>query len=159
MEVFDRQLEHINACPPPNSTNRSIAGLTTLSDPKKFTSNIRLISYNNEPDWHPTLMPDGRILFSRWEYTDKALWRIQSLWTVRPDGTRLETFWGNQSVWPDHPTEARPIPGTSKVIFTGTAHHDYFAGSIGIIDNRLGLNYPRGLTRVTWEAGWPVKTI
>ncbi|MBI4582811.1 MAG: hypothetical protein HY717_02085 [Planctomycetes bacterium] len=118
-------------------------------------SNLRLISFNNEPDWHPILLPDGRIIFSRWEYTDKALWRIQSLWTVRPDGTQLEAFWGNQSVWPDHPTEARAIPGTNQVMFTGTAHHDHFAGSIGVIDHRLGLNYPHGLTKVTWEVPWP----
>ncbi len=118
-------------------------------------SDLRLISFNNEPDWHPVLLSDGRIIFSRWEYTDKALWRIQSLWTVRPDGTQLETFWGNQSVWPDHPTEARAIPGTNLVMFTGTAHHDHFAGSIGVIDHGLGLNYPSGLTKVTWEVPWP----
>ncbi len=118
-------------------------------------SHIRFISVNSEPDWHPALLPDGRILFSRWEYQDKALWRIMSLWTVRPDGTQMEVFWGNQSVWPDHPTEARPIPGTPKVIFIGTAHHDYFAGSIGVIDPRLGLNYPHGLTRITWDVDWP----
>ncbi|MAG92607.1 MAG: hypothetical protein CMJ48_02475 [Planctomycetaceae bacterium] len=116
---------------------------------------IRCISHNNEPDWTPLLLDDGRLIYSRWEYTDKALWRIQSIWTVRPDGTQHESFYGNQSVWPDHLGEARPIPGTGKVLFTGTAHHNYFAGTLGIIDPREGRDYPAGLTHVTSEVPWP----
>jgi hypothetical protein len=118
-------------------------------------ANIRCISHNNEPDWAPMLLDDGRLIYSRWEYTDKALWRIQSIWTVRPDGTAHEAFYGNQSVWPDHLGEARQIPGTQKVLFTGLAHHNYFAGSLGIIDPRRGRDYPHGLTQVTSEVTWP----
>ena len=117
---------------------------------------IRLISHNNEPDWTPSLLDDGRILYSRWEYTDKALWRIQSLWTVRPDGTQHAAFYGNQSVWPDHLGEARPIPGShDRVLFTGLAHHNYFAGSLGTIDPAQGSNYPAGLRQITSEIAWP----
>ncbi len=118
-------------------------------------SNIRYLSHNNEPDWTPSLMGDGRLLYTRWEYTDKALWRIQSLWTVRPDGTQHTTFYGNQSVWPDHLGEARQIPGTNKVLFVGTAHHNYFAGTLGILDPSQGSNYPAGLTQLTTEIPWP----
>jgi hypothetical protein len=117
--------------------------------------NIYLISRNNETDWLPTLLNDGRIIYSRWEYHDKALWRIQSLWAVNQDGTGTAAFWGNQSVWPDHLAEARPIPGSSRVMFTGLAHHDWFAGSIGILDQRKGFNFPQGLTKVTADTPWP----
>ncbi|MHC4346571.1 MAG: TolB family protein, partial [Planctomycetota bacterium] len=81
--------------------------------------NIYLISRGNESEWLPTLLEDGRVIYSRWEYTDKALWRVQSLWTVNPDGTNTSAFWGNQSIWPDHVAEARPIPGDGRVMFTG----------------------------------------
>ena len=118
-------------------------------------SNIRIISQGNESEWLPTLLHDGRVIYSRWEYTDKALWRVQSLWTTNQDGTGTATFWGNQSVWPDHPAEARPIPGSSRVMFTGTAHHNWFVGSIGILDTRKGFNFPHGLTKVTCETPWP----
>ena len=117
--------------------------------------NIYLVSRNNEPDWLPALLSDGRVIYSRWEYHDKALWRIQSLWTVNPDGTNVTAFWGNQSVWPDHLAEPRPIPGSTRVMFTGLAHHDWFAGSIGILDPRAGSNFPHGLTKVTAEIAWP----
>ncbi|GAG04883.1 unnamed protein product, partial [marine sediment metagenome] len=117
--------------------------------------NIYLVSRNNETDWVPALLNDGRVIYSRWEYHDKALWRIQSLWTVNQDGTGIATFWGNQSVWPDHLAEPRPIPNSPRVMFTGLAHHNFFDGSIGILDPRKGFNFPKGLTKVTCETPWP----
>ncbi|MHC4112487.1 MAG: HzsA-related protein [Planctomycetota bacterium] len=117
--------------------------------------NIYLISRNNETDWLPALLNDGRVIYSRWEYHDKALWRIQSLWTTNQDGSGTATFWGNQSVWPDHLAEARPIPGSARVMFTGLAHHNWFDGSIGILDTRQGHNFPRGLKKVTCDMPWP----
>lgn len=117
--------------------------------------NIYLISANNEPDYLPSVMPDGRVLYTRWEYTDKPLWRAQSLWTVRPDGTQTQVFWGNQSVWPDLLKDARVIPGSRRVMFTGSAHHDWFSGAVGIVDPDRGFNFPHGLTKVTRELPWP----
>jgi hypothetical protein len=117
--------------------------------------NIYLISANNEPDYLPTLMPDGRILYTRWEYTDKPVWRAQGLWTVRPDGTQVQTLWGNQSVWPDLLKDARVIPGSQKILFSGSAHHNWFAGCLGILDPREGFNFPAGLYKITQELPWP----
>ncbi|HPC18207.1 MAG TPA: hypothetical protein P5318_10045 [Candidatus Hydrogenedentes bacterium] len=117
--------------------------------------NIYLVSYSNEPDYLPSVMDDGRVVYTRWEYTDKPLWRAQKLWTTHPDGTQVATFWGNQSVWPDVMKDARNIPGSRRVMFTGSAHHDWFAGSVGIIDPDKGLNFPNGLTKVTADVEWP----
>ena len=117
--------------------------------------NIYLISCNGEPDFVPALLADGRVIYSRWEYSDKALWRIQSLWTTRQDGTGTRVFWGNQSVWPDHLAEPRPIPGSRRVMFSGVGHHDWWSGSIGIVDPDRGLNFPHGLTKVTRDLRWP----
>ena len=115
---------------------------------------IYFISAGNEPDFTPAVMDDGRLLYTRWEYTDKAVMRIQSLWTVNPDGTGTMVFWGNQSRWPDMLVEARPIPGSHRVMFAGLGHHDVYRGSIGIVDQRQGFNYPTGLTKVTPDVPW-----
>ena len=116
--------------------------------------NIYFISAGSEPDYTPAVMGDGRILYTRWEYTDKAVMRVQSLWTVNPDGTQTTVFWGNQSHWPDMLVEARPIPDSGRVMFAGLGHHDVYRGSIGIIDQRAGFNYPDGLTKVTPDVPW-----
>ncbi|MFA6563246.1 MAG: LamG-like jellyroll fold domain-containing protein [Verrucomicrobiia bacterium] len=117
--------------------------------------NIYLISSNNEPDYLPSVMNDGRVVYTRWEYTDKPLWRAQKLWTINPDGTQVQMFWGNQSVWPDVVKDARAIPGSRRVMMTGSAHHDWFAGSVGIVDPDKGFNFPHGLMKVTADVRWP----
>lgn len=118
-------------------------------------SNLRLISMNGEPDYLPSLLRDGRVLYSRWEYSDKPLWRAQSLWTTNQDGTNTSSVWGNQSVWPDHPSQPRQIPGSERIMFVGVGHHDWWPGSIGIIDPRKGNDFPSGLTKVTADLRWP----
>ncbi len=138
---------YVRCMPPTNAYNLMRCGLDG--------ENLYFISANNEPDYLPAVMNDGRIIYTRWEYTDKPLWRAQSLWTVNPDGTQPNTFWGNQSVWPDLLKDARPIPGSRRVMFTGSAHHNWFAGCIGIIDPDRGLNFPAGLSKVTAELAWP----
>jgi hypothetical protein len=117
--------------------------------------NVYLLSVNSEPDFVPALMGDGRIVYSRWEYSDKDQNRVQSLWTTLQDGRQTTVLWGNQSVWPDHLAEPRPVPGGGRVMFTAIGHHDWFHGSIGIIDPAQGANFPRGLTRVTFDLAWP----
>lgn len=116
--------------------------------------NVYVISRGNEPDWTPALLNDGRVIYSRWEYTDKSQLRVQSLWTTNQDGTNTMVLWGNQSVWPDHPSEPRAIPDSRRVMFSGVGHHDWFTGSIGIIDPGKGYNFPHGLAKVTRDLPW-----
>ena len=118
-------------------------------------TNIYILSPATEPEYSPSLLDDGRILFTRWEYVDKFANRIQALWTMHPDGTAAATFWGNQSVYPDHLGEARQIPGSGKVMFSGFGHHDVWAGCIGIVDPKEGRNFPHGIWKVTQERPWP----
>ena len=117
--------------------------------------NIIILSPATEPDYSPALLADGRIIWTRWEYVDKFANRIQSLWTMRPDGTGAAAFWGNQTVHPDHLGEARQIPGTTKVLFSGFGHHDVWVGCIGIVDPKKGRDFPDGIWKVTQELPWP----
>lgn len=142
-----RGLNYVRCMPPTNAFQLARAD----ADGK----NIYLVSASNEPDYLPSVMDDGRVVYTRWEYTDKPLWRAQKLWTTNPDGTQSLMYWGNQSVWPDVMKDARVIPGTRRVMFTGSAHHDWFAGSVGIVDPDHGLNFPHGLTKVTADVAWP----
>ena len=135
-------------CMPPTSA-------FVLARCERDGSNMYFISANNEPDYLPSILNDGRILYTRWEYTDKPLWRAQKLWTVNPDGTQVLMYWGNQSVWPDLMKDARAIPGSRRVMFTGSAHHNWFSGSVGIIDPDQGFNFPWGLAKVTADVNWP----
>jgi hypothetical protein len=117
--------------------------------------NIVMISRNNEPDYTPALMPDGRVLFTRWEYTERPLWRLQKLWTMNPDGTGEAVYWGNGSAYPDVLWEARPVPGSGQVMFVGVGHHNVVTGCLGLLDIGRGLQWPDGITKITKELPWP----
>jgi len=117
--------------------------------------NVRIISRNNETDYLPVLLPDGRVLYTRWEYTDRPEYNLMGLWTVNPDGTGDYVYWGNRSVYPDLIVEARPIPGTRRVMFAGSAHHGFFDGCLGVIDVGGGREWPDGVYKVTADIPWP----
>lgn len=128
--------------------------MSTLARCDKNGNNIYFISSNIDADFTPAFLPDGRVLYTRWEYIDKSVFRIQSLWTVNPDGTDPQTYWGNQSRWPDMLVNARPIPNSSEILFSGAAHHDIFGGPLGIVNYKEGTNYPDGLYKLTNHIPW-----
>ena len=101
--------------------------------------NLRMVSSNNEHDNTPWVLPDGRVLYTRWEYVDRSQTRYHHLWVVNPDGTSQMTYYGNMhggTVMID----AKPIPGTQKVLASfspghGRKEHD---GYLTIVDPNAG---------------------
>ncbi len=110
---------------------------------------VQRLSANVVNDFTPSVMPDGRILYSRWEYVDKPAIPIQSLWTINPDGTGLAAHYGNRVLSPASFLEARAIPGTREVLCTLTAHNGPIRGAVGIVDRAWGVNAQRAITNLT----------
>ena len=53
-------------------------------------SNVRQLSFGEANEWDPTVMPDGQILWMRWDYINRPVIPTLGLWTIRPDGTAAE---------------------------------------------------------------------
>ena len=113
--------------------------------------NVRRLSANIVNDFTPSLLNDGRIIYSRWEYVDKPAIPIQSLWAINPDGTGLTGYYGNRVLSPATFMEARSIPGTTKVLCTLTAHNGPASGAIGIVDRARGANAQEAIQNLTPE--------
>jgi hypothetical protein len=105
-------------------------------------SDIHPISVNNVNEFDPSVMPDGRILFGRWEYVDKNALTIQSLWTCNPDGTQETAVYANNMVFPEAVLDARPVPNSHLIVGTFAKHNAPPRGSIAMIDPRRGKNDP-----------------
>ncbi|MHB9065232.1 MAG: HzsA-related protein [Pirellulaceae bacterium] len=103
-------------------------------------SDIHPISVNNVNEFDPCPLPDGRILFGRWEYIDKNALTIQSLWTVNPDGTQETAFYANNMVFPEAILDARPVPNSPFIVGTFAKHNSTPRGSIALVDSRRGKN-------------------
>ncbi|MBN2291750.1 MAG: hypothetical protein JXM70_04955 [Pirellulales bacterium] len=103
-------------------------------------ANIRQIGRNALPEAHPALMPDGRILYDRWEYVDRHYGPSFGLWTMYPDGTQQALYYGNNAWSPGAINDARILPGTQKFIGVFGACHDRPWGAMVIVDRRRGLD-------------------
>ncbi len=99
---------------------------------------------------HSTLLPDGRIMYDRWEYVDRNFGDAQSLWTVNPDGTKHAVYYGNNTPVPGGVIDARAIPGSDKVACIFSSCHDLPWGALAIIDRKLGVDGEEPVVRI-----WP----
>ena len=85
----------------------------------------------------PTMLDDGRILYTRWEYVFKGIAAIQPLWSMRPDGTGSEEVYGDNIDNPGVFFAGRQIPGEpDKIVALGCGHEPLAVGSIRIIDRK-----------------------
>ncbi len=101
---------------------------------------MRQLCFDQEHNWCPTVLNNGRVLYTRWEYADTPHANTRLLFHCNPDGTSQLEYYGSNSYWPTSVFMARPLPGhPSKVIAVIGGHHD--AGRIGelvIFDPALG---------------------
>jgi len=79
---------------------------------------LRRLAFDQVHDNFPTVMPDGRVIYTRWEYSDRGQLFVQGLFQMNPDGTGQTEFYGNNSWFPTSLLHARGIPGTQKVVAT-----------------------------------------
>ena len=127
----------------------------TLTVANADGSGIRLLSYHETQEWDPAVLHDGRILYTRWDYVDRHAVFGEHLWTTRPDGTAPAAFYGNLTRNPVGTWEARPVPGSHRVMATAAAHHAMTAGSIVLVDPDRGCDGLAPLTRLTPDVPFP----
>jgi len=111
----------------------------------------RRISANYLNDFTPAVMSDGRIVYGRWEYVDRPAIPIQSLWTINPDGTMLQGFFGNRVLDPASFIEPQAIPGSNAILCTLTGHNGSCRGAIGIVHPANGDNSQGSIRNITPE--------
>ncbi|MCX7886154.1 MAG: hypothetical protein N3B01_02705 [Verrucomicrobiae bacterium] len=101
--------------------------------------NIRMLSSNNDHDNTPWMLPDGRVLYMRWEYVDRSQVHFHHLWTMNPDGTSQMVFYGNMHGGVAM-LDAKPIPGSHKIVSIFSPGHGRpeHLGPVVILDPKLG---------------------
>ncbi len=101
--------------------------------------NIRAISLNIEHDNTPWPLPDGRLLYTRWEYVDRSQVHYHHLWTANPDGTAPMTWYGNLNPGVVM-IDSKPVPGSPKVISVFSPGHGRteHVGPLAMVDPKAG---------------------
>ncbi len=112
-------------------------------------ANIHQIGKSTLFEGHASLLPDGRVLYDRWEYVDRNFGDAQGLWTCNPDGTGHAIYWGNNTTSPGGVIEARALSKSHLAIAVLVACHDRPWGALGLIDRSLGVDGRKPILR-TW---------
>ena len=114
-------------------------------------SNVQQIGHSTLHEGHASLLPDGRVIYDRWEYVDRNFGDAQGVWVTNPDGTNHAIYWGNNTNSPGAVLDARAIPGTELFIGNFSSCHDRPWGALAIVDRRLGLDGRKPVVQ-TWPA-------
>ena len=130
---------------------------------------LRQLSFDQVHTNYPTVTPDGRVLYTRWDYNDRGQIYPQGLFQMNPDGTGQTALLRQQLVVPDHdpPRPRDPRHRQDRLRLLGASHDA--AGLAGNPRSSQGARgEPRGATdradprhagrsrRRLWAVGRPV---
>jgi hypothetical protein len=103
---------------------------------------LRRICFDQAHDFHPTLMSDGKIMFSRWEFNDRHPGYVFGVFTMNPDGTLQNEYFGNQLTWPNTFPNAREIPNSQGKFLSiiGYVTGSVYQGDLVKVDPSKGRN-------------------
>lgn len=112
---------------------------TTLFKIDADGGNMQMLSKSSVSEAAPSITPDGRILYTRWEYVDKGSSCVKCIWSMKPDGSGSAEVYGNDIATPSSMLFSRSIPGsTNKYVMIGSPHCCPWVGLGTVI--RLNMN-------------------
>ncbi len=108
------------------------------------TGRVEQLTFEQDSDYHPAVLHDGRLVYLRWEYSDIQHYYSRIVFHCNPDGTTQMEYWGSGSYFPTAFKHALPIPGhpTQLVGILGGHHSVAESGRMAILDPALGRKYP-----------------
>ena len=108
-------------------------------------SRVRRLGFDQVSTCYPSVMLDGRVLYTRWEYNDRGQIFPQPLFVMNPDGTRQVGYYKNSSWFPTAIHHARAIQGTQKLLAVLSGHHTPQLGELALVDVSQGREEADGI--------------
>ncbi|MCP4263515.1 MAG: SUMF1/EgtB/PvdO family nonheme iron enzyme [Planctomycetes bacterium] len=123
--------------------------------------NMRQLCFDQDLDLHPTVLPTGQVIFSRWDYTGPMHIYLRPLMVMNPDGTGQRAVYGSNSYWPNALYYPRGIPGSpNKIVAIIAGYHGVpRMGELGLLDISKGWYQADGVVQRIPGRGKPVKTV
>ncbi|TWT80316.1 hypothetical protein CA13_17290 [Planctomycetes bacterium CA13] len=114
--------------------------------------NIEKLSNNSVSESAPSIMNNGRILYTRWEYVDNGSVTNKGLWSMRPDGTGSEEVYGMSIAFPSVFNVGRAMPYDNNLfVAIGAPHMPLGVGTVMLIDSRQDHRTGEAVSYVTPE--------
>ena len=122
------------------------------------TDRLRKISFDQDGNWCPTVLNNGRIMYTRWEYTDLTHYFSRIVMHANPDGTETKALYGSGSFWPNSIFDMKQLPsGSSRFIGVVSGHHGVArSGRLMIFDPAKSRKEEKGVVQELPYRGRPV---
>jgi len=122
-------------------------------------SEVRQLCFDQDHDFHPTVMPNGQILFNRWDYTGIIHIYLRQLMMMNPDGTGQRAVYGSNSWFPNSLYFTRPVPGeTDRFVSILTGYHGpHRMGKLVLLDTGRGWYRTDGIVHEFPHRGKPIE--
>ncbi len=122
-------------------------------------SGLRRLCYDQDHDLHPAVLPNGQIVYSRWDYTGTAHSFPRELMVMNPDGTGQRAIYGSNSYFPNALYFPRAIPGRSgELVCVLSGYHGVNRmGQLVLVDTNRGWYEAEGLVRRISGQGDPIR--
>jgi len=122
---------------------------------------MRRLCFDQDHDWYPSVMNDGRVIFTRWEYSDSPHYFTRVVMIMNPDGTSQRSYYGSNSYWPNSTFYPRAIPShPSQFIGVISGHHGVARqGELILFDPARGQQEADGVVQRIPGHGKKVKPI
>ncbi len=123
-------------------------GNMSLYDPK--TKSLRRLTFDQDANWNPVVMNNGRLMYVRWEYTDLTHYYSRIVMHGNPDGTEVKALYGSGCFFPNSTFDVKPIPGDDGNKFVGivSGHHGTVrSGRMMLFDPAKGRKSVQGIVQ------------
>ena len=118
---------------------------------------IRRLAVDHGHTVFPHTTNDGRVTYTRWEYSDRTAGYLHSLFIMNADGTGQTEYYGNNSWFPAAILHARAVPNSTKMIAVSGAHHIDQRGKLIMIDRTVGTQAGVGIKLLAPEQDYPYR--
>ena len=123
--------------------------------------NLRRLTFDQDANWNPVVMNNGRVMYTRWEYTDLTHYYSRIVMHMNPDGTENKALNGSGSMFPNSTFDIQPLPGHGSA-FVGiiSGHHGVArSGRLIIFDPTKGRKNVQGMVQEIPHRNRPIQEL
>ena len=123
--------------------------------------NLRRLTFDQDANWNPVVMNYGRVMYTRWEYTDLTHYYSRIVMHMNPDGTENKALYGSGSMFPNSTFDIQPLPGHGSA-FVGiiSGHHGVArSGRLIIFDPTKGRKNVQGMVQEIPHRNRPIQEL
>ncbi len=134
-------------------------GNLVLYDPAN--RNLRRLTFDQDANWNPVIMNSGRVMYTRWEYTDLTHYYSRIVMHMNPDGTENKALYGSGAMFPNSVFDVQPIPGqASSFVGIISGHHGIArSGRLIVFDPAKGRKSVSGMVQEIPHRDRPIEEL